>query len=362
MVNLNQKTFRDILSGKDARVGAKALKLSAQLASIPYGLAIRLRNGLYDAKVLKSVAARAVVISIGNITTGGTGKTPLVIWLCRYLEAKGIRCAVLTRGYKTEQGCLSDEPALLAKACPKTAVIVDSNRLAGAEKAIAHGAKVLVLDDGFQHRRLKRDLNILTLDATCPFGYNRVLPGGLLREPVSGVRRASLIVITRYDQVNPTAMQQLQERLTRLAPNVPIVKATHRHTHAVTFGAQQLPLESLRDKQVFAFCGIGNPEAFFDHLSQNQITVVGTRIFNDHHPYTPDDIKAILKEAHTCGANMILCTQKDWVKTALLNPERPDITLAYLAMELEFVEGVEKLKSQVDHLLETIQNTNGTAS
>lgn len=361
MVNLNQKTFRNILSGNDTRVGAKALRLLTRLISGPYGLIIRGRNVLYDRGLLASMAAGIPVISIGNITTGGTGKTPLVIWLCRYLEEKGIRSAVLTRGYKTEQGYLSDEPALLAKACPKTAVVVDSDRLAGAEKAKRHGAKVLVLDDGFQHRRLKRDLNILTLDATCPFGYGHILPAGLLREPMSGIQRATLIVITRYDQVEPTAMQQLEEHLAQLAPEVPVVKATHRHTHAVTFGSKQLPLESLRGKRVYAFCGIGNPDAFLGHLSANEMTVVGTRIFNDHHPYTLDDITGILKDARACGAELILCTQKDWVKTALLNPDRPDITLAYLAMELEFVEGLDCLKTQVDRLLGSIQTTNGIA-
>ena len=354
MVHLNQKAFRDILSGSDTGIGAQALGLLARLVSVPYGLALRSRNFLYDQGLLASIAARIPVISVGNITTGGTGKTPLVIWLCRYLEAKGIRSAILTRGYKTEQGYLSDEPALLAKACPETAVVVDSNRLAGAEKARRHGAKVLVLDDGFQHRRLKRDLNILTLDATCPFGYGRVLPAGLLREPASGVRRATLIVITRYDQVEPTAIEQLEERLARLAPGVPVIKATHHHTHAVTFGCKQLPLESLRGKRVFAFCGIGNPEAFFGHLSLNAMTVVGTQIFNDHHPYTLDDLKAVLKNARACGAEIILCTQKDWVKTALLEPERPEITLAYLAMELDFVEGQDTLKAAIDNLLKTV--------
>ena len=291
-----------------------------RLLSVPYGAAVLGRNLLYDYGLLTSVTATVPVISVGNITTGGTGKTPLVIWLCRMLDAKGLRCAILTRGYKTEQGQMSDEPALLAKACPNTTVVVDPDRAAGAEKAVTrHGANVLVLDDGFQHRRLKRDLNILTLDATCPFGFGHLLPGGLLRESLSGVRRANLIVITRYDQVEPTAMQQLEERLAKLAPGVPVVKATHRHTHAVTFGSKTISLESLRGKRAFVFCGIGNPEAFFGHVSQNDVLVVGTRVFNDHHPYAIEDIKAILKEAHDCDAEVILCTQKDWIKTALLD-------------------------------------------
>jgi tetraacyldisaccharide 4'-kinase len=361
MVCVNQKAFRHILSGNDTSAGAKVLRLLLRFISWPYGFSVWFRNLLYDRGLLPSIAAAVPIISVGNITTGGTGKTPLVIWLCRYLEEKGLRCAILTRGYKTEQGQMSDEPALLAKACPKTTVIVDRDRASGAEKAIGqYGAAVLVLDDGFQHRRLERDLNILTLDATCPFGYGHILPAGFLREPLSGVRRASLIVITRYDQVDTEAMQMLEEQLTALAPEVPVVKAVHQHTHAVTFGSKVLPLDSLRGKRAFVFCGIGNPEAFVNHVQHNQINVVGTQLFNDHHPYTLDNLKAILNAAKKCDAEIVLCTQKDWVKTALLNPDRPEIPLAFLAMELVFVEGIEKLKTKVDCLLEIQPTSSGS--
>lgn len=360
---MNQKTFRDILSCRNNSPGAKVLRLLLQLVSWLYAAVTRARNVLYDRGLLMSASSRVPVISVGNITTGGTGKTPLVIWLCRYLEQKALPAAILTRGYKTEQGLMSDEPAMLAKACPKTAVVVDPNRTAGAQKAITqHGAAVLVLDDGFQHRRLKRDLNILTLDATCPFGYGKVLPAGLLREPLGGVRRADIIVITRYDQVESTAMQELEAVLAKQAAGVPVVKATHRHTHAVTFGAKQIPLDTLRGKKAFIFCGIGNPEAFFGHVRQNGIIIAGTHIFNDHHPFVQEDTKAILGQAKSCGAEMILCTQKDWVKTALLASDNAEIRLAYLAMELEFVEGEDMLKAAIDASLnrrtQEFKNTN----
>lgn len=348
---MNQKTFRQLLSGNNACAGAIVLRLLLRLLSGPYAAAVWARNTLYDRGLLRSITAAAPVISVGNITTGGTGKTPLVIWLCRYLEDKGLRPAILTRGYKTEQGQLSDEPAMLAKACPHTTVVVNPDRAAGAEKAVRQSAaEVLVLDDGFQHRRLERNLNILTLDATCPFGYGHLLPAGLLRESLSGLRRADVLVITRYDQVEPAAMQSLEDQLAALAPGVPVVKATHRHTCAVTFGAKRLPIASLAKKRAYVFCGIGNPDAFFDHVKQSGIVVVGMRVFNDHHPYSPDDIRTILKEARLCGAEWVLCTQKDWVKSALLYPETADITPAYLAMELDFIHGVDILKSQIDGL------------
>ncbi|NLW85041.1 MAG: tetraacyldisaccharide 4'-kinase [Phycisphaerae bacterium] len=353
---MNQKTFRQLLSGTDATAGAKALRVLLRLVSGPYAATVWGRNVLYDRGLLKTAAAAVPVISVGNITTGGTGKTPLVIWLCRMLESKGLRPAILTRGYKSEQEKLSDEPALLAKACPNTAVIVNPDRAAGAAKAVArHAADVLVLDDGFQHRRLKRDLNILTLDATCPFGYGHILPAGLLREPLSGVRRADVIVITRYDQVEPMTIERLQERLAVLATGVPVVKATHRHTRAVMFGEKEIPLASLAGKRAFVFCGIGNPEVFFAHVRQNGIEVAGTRIFNDHHPYTQDEIKALAAEAAACGAEWLLCTQKDWVKTALLHTNNTPITPAYLAMELDFIDGVDILKARIDEVVEKVE-------
>lgn len=293
---------------------------------------------------------RVPVISVGNITTGGTGKTPLVVWLCGYLSGRGAKCAILTRGYRTKPGQVSDEPALLSKAC-KAPVVVDHDRVAGARKAIElHGAQALILDDGFQHRRLKRDMDIVAIDATCPFGYGRMLPAGLLREPVSSLARASAVVITRFDQADDEQVQRLEQEIRRLAPEIPIAKAVHRHTHAVTAGSKRLSLDELRARKVFAFCGIGNPKAFYDCLRQYGMTLTGTRTFDDHHPYTDGDMKSLYKEASACGAEVLLCTQKDWVKSALLAPEKTPAA-AYMAMELEFVEGLDELQKAIEVVL-----------
>ncbi len=293
---------------------------------------------------------RVPVISVGNITTGGTGKTPLVVWLCGYLSGRGVRCAILTRGYRTKPGQVSDEPALLGKAC-KAPVVVDHDRVAGARKAIEqHGAGALILDDGFQHRRLKRDMDIVAIDATCPFGYGRMLPAGLLREPVSSLARADAVVITRFDQADDAQIKRLEEAIRRVAPGVPIAKAVHKHTHAVTAGNATLSLDELRAKKVFAFCGIGNPKAFYDCLRQHGMTLTGTRTFDDHHPYTDGDMKSLYNEASADGAEVLLCTQKDWVKSALLAPARTPAA-AYMAMELEFVEGLDELQKEIERVL-----------
>jgi tetraacyldisaccharide 4'-kinase len=189
------------------------------IAARGYSLVVRLRNFLYSKRRLKIHTADVPVISVGNITTGGTGKTPLVIWLCNTIyqksKIKNQKCgvAILTRGYKTrgtrDEGPFdfaqgrrgtTDELAILAESCPQAKVIVNPDRAAAARRAVGFCAKVLVMDDGFQHRRLRRDLDIVTIDATCPFGYGRLLPAGLLREPVASLRRADAAVVTRCDQ------------------------------------------------------------------------------------------------------------------------------------------------------------------
>jgi tetraacyldisaccharide 4'-kinase len=348
---LNHDTYRKIVSGQDQRPGIGLLRILLSAAAVGYGVVMRGRNLLFAIGILRSRTASVPVISIGNITTGGTGKTPLVIWLCNYLRGKGLHSSILTRGYKTAPDQITDEPALLARACPDTDVIVNPNRVAGAQKATSvHQAQVLVLDDGFQHQRLKRNLDIIAVDATCPFGYGRVLPAGLLREPKTGLSRADAVIITRFDQADAEQVRQLEQEIQAISPNIPIAKAVHRHTGAVTFQNDKLDLEALRSKTIFAFCGIGNPNAFFRCLEQSGLSLADTQIFDDHHAYTQEEMKQIFERARSCGAEMILCTQKDWVKSALLSPEEEGVVFAYLAMELDFLDGLDKITPLIDNL------------
>lgn len=328
--------------GKTALAGTAHPTTSADATPSPAAPGLPLEKG--------ESLNRVPVFSVGNITTGGTGKTPLVVWLCNALSGRGVKCAILTRGYRTKPGQMSDEPALLGKAC-KAPVVVDHDRVAGARKAIAqHGARALILDDGFQHRRLKRDMDIVAIDATCPFGYGRMLPAGLLREPVSSLARADAVLITRFDQAEDEQMRRLEQTIRTYAPGIPIAKAVHRHTHAVMTGSRRLSLDELRAKKVFAFCGIGNPKAFYDCLRQHGMTLTGTRTFDDHHPYTDSDMKSLYQQASAGGAEILLCTQKDWVKSALLAPEKTPAA-AYMAMELEFVEGLDNLQEAIEKVL-----------
>jgi len=346
---LDQNAYRNLVAGTDISCGKKTLRLALKAVSCVYSAAVRSRNWMYDRHLLKSHRCESTVISIGNITTGGTGKTPLVIWLCNYLSEKEQNLAVLTRGYKSEHGKLSDEPAILAKSCGAARVIVDSDRVRGAQKAITQSsAKVLVLDDGFQHRRLRRDLDIIAIDATCAFGYDKILPAGFLREPLKGLKRAGAVVITRYEQAQPEAADGIVERIKKLNPDVLIAKAVHEHPFAVMIKGQKLTIEQLREKKIYAFCGIGNPDAFMNNLKNLELNIVGHKIYNDHHNYSENDISDIYEESRYMGADIVLSTEKDWVKTALLVKPQSDIIFAYLALKLRFVEGGDELKQLVD--------------
>lgn len=345
---------RRLISGRISGPAGWVLRFLLAVVSVFYGLAIRLRNGLYRRGVLKIRRVEVPVISIGNLTTGGTGKTPLVIWTVRRLLDRGLRCAVLTRGYKTRPGTISDEPAILAKSCGGADIVVDPDRIRGAHKAIERfGAQVLVMDDGFQHRRLARDLDILAVDATCPFGFGKILPAGLLREPVSALRRADAVVITRYDQVSAEKLNELTEKIRYYAPAIPIALAAHINPFVKIHRGPELPLDGIRERKILAFCGVGNPEAFFRRLDMHGFDVIVKRVFGDHYPYRERDVADILQHARLAGADLILTTQKDWVKTALFFEKISPIELAYLGLELDFTEGGDTIDALIDKTLNT---------
>jgi len=346
---LNQNFYRNLVAGVNGSFGRRLLRFVLRLISAAYKIAVGLRNFCYDKHLLRTCGAGAPVISVGNITTGGTGKTPLVIWLCRVLEKRSLKYAVLTRGYKVSGAEFADEPVILARSCPGAKIVVDPDRVAAARKTVAEfGTDVLVMDDGFQHRRLRRDLDIVAVDATCPFGYGRLLPAGLLREPVKSLRRADALVITRYDQATTEQVQQLQERIEQVAPHLAIAKAIHKHPCAKAAKGQSLSISELKEKVIFAFCGIGNPGAFMNRLREYELNVVGSKVYGDHHDYSGEDISGIYDEARSRGADLILSTEKDWVKSSLLVPRDDDIIFAYLAVELEFVEGVDKIEVLIE--------------
>jgi tetraacyldisaccharide 4'-kinase len=337
--------------GHDVGWRSFVLRGAMWLPSVLYGVVMRVRNICYDKGIIKVHNAGVPVICIGNVTTGGTGKTPLVIWLAESLRQKGVKCVILTRGYKTQKGMLSDEPAILVKSCPDAKVVVNPDRVVGAKKAVEeYGAQVLVMDDGFQHRRLGRDLDIVAVDATCPFGGGMMLPAGLLREPVSALKRAGAVVITRSDQASPMQIQLIENAVRKANPAAVIARAAHAPVQAKMLKGKPVTIAELKTRKIYAFCGIGNPDGFFGTLNGLGLRLVGTRVYDDHYDYSVEDVRVIFKEATLKGARTILTTQKDWVKMALpASREGSEVLpLAYLDIRLEFLDGEDKIVELID--------------
>jgi tetraacyldisaccharide 4'-kinase len=282
--------------------------------SIPYGAAARLRGMLYRSGVFRQRRLDGTVISVGNLTVGGTGKTPMVLWIAERLTAEGHRPAILTRGYRGRGQSdaagmpTSDEVALLRERLGARAQLgVGKNRYEIGRTLERHGAKWFILDDGFQHLRLARDADIVLLDSTDPFGGGQVLPAGRLREPRSALERADLVVITRSDHA--PALETVIGRFTQ----APIFYALAELESVVRAPAMVVSLNE-RDRQgakFFAFCGIGNPAAFFDDLRRWGLTVTGQHSYRDHHRYSLAELRALEKAGAAAGADALICTEKD---------------------------------------------------
>jgi len=294
--------------------------------SVLYGAVMRTRQSLYRRGTFHSTKLDRPVISVGNITTGGTGKTPLVGWVTRTLAAEGKRVCILTRGYGRDNpdrrvvvsdghtvlatpAEAGDEPFLLATNLLGSAVVISSaDRVTASQEAIKEfGVDCFVLDDGFQHLRVKRDLNILTIDATNPWGGGHLLPYGRLREPRSGVSRADCIVITRCDQANN--IDALREEILRLNTKAPIFQSRMKIVHVV-------PLRSFETGRPpksphAAFCAVGNPRSFFNQVPNE---VVLEKAFPDHHRYSQNEIDSLIEDAKNAGAHSLITTAKDAVK------------------------------------------------
>jgi tetraacyldisaccharide 4'-kinase len=293
--------------------------------SFAYAAVVGLRNRYYNdnAHVRR---ASIPVVSVGNITVGGTGKTPFVIELVRRLQQMSRRPAIVTRGYGARAGAAPDEVIEFQQALPGVTTIINPDRHAGALDAAAAGCDIAVLDDGFQHRRLYRDLDVVLIDALDPWGGGYVLPAGRLREPAGGLRRADLVVITRANQSIASEVAEIRERVAKHAPDAPVLTSNVAVAGVTGLAGDPADAETLRGRKSFAICGLGNPKSFYDLVAAAGATVLGVRSFPDHYAYAAADIDPIVAAARRVGADAVLCTRKDWVKLApLLQKSRGDV-------------------------------------
>ncbi len=312
-----------------------------------YTAAVRRRNRRYDDGRAIVHRVGVPVISVGNLTLGGVGKTPLVAWLARRFSNQGVRVAVVSRGYGAKPGTPNDEALELRRLLPNVPHLQDADRVAAACRAVAEfGARVIVLDDGFQHRRLGRDLDIVVLDALQPFGFGRVFPRGLLREPFEGLRRADAIILSRADLVAKDARQAIWKTVRLHAPQTITAETVARAAQARLGRRRRLFAGHHARTACSRLLRLGNPAGFRGTLDACGCRVVGFREFPDHHRYRPADLDALSAWADKLGASAVLCTGKDLAKLSVEWLGR--VPLWALAVEVEFLAGQESLESQLN--------------
>ena len=346
------------------------------LASLGYGVVVHLHNRFYDTFRSQVLTVPVPVISVGNLTVGGTGKTPLVAWLAKRLLQTGLRVAILSRGYKASAAttCLPSEHAgsdtfaatysqqiyndegreLLAE-IPGILLRQGKNRIELARKAIADGAQVLLLDDGFQHRQLHRDLDIVLIDATNPWGYGYLLPRGLLRESRSGLGRADVIVLTRCDLVSENRCRELQQQIAQMAPQAVIARARHAPVCLVNSEGNVAALQQLRGQKIIAFCGVGNPAAFFESLRQLGAEIVASCFCPDHCDYSQILDKLRNWASAYSQASIAVTTRKDLVKLPMR--QLAGKPLWALVTEFAWIEGGDILWQRVRQILRLSETT-----
>ncbi len=349
-------SFRGLLleaaAAREPTLGQRLGRGALGAIALGYAAAIGIRNAGYAFRLLPVHRLACRVVCVGNVTVGGTGKTPTVAMLARRLSAAGSRVCILLRGYgRTGTGVAvvsdgqdllldwrqaGDEAVLLGRLLPGIPVLVGADRVEAGNLALRRfGPDTILLDDGFQHRRLYRDVDLVLLDATDPFGGGHLLPRGRLREPPGALRRAQAILLSRADQAS--ALAELRRRLERMAPGIPQVLTRHRPTGlAGLAGGEARPPEALRGARVLAVSGIANPAGFHRTLADLGAVLAGTLAFPDHHPYGRDDLRRVESMAREVGAEAIVTTEKDAVR---MPPGRSAPPLLALRVELEVTEG-----------------------
>jgi tetraacyldisaccharide 4'-kinase len=358
MVKAVQQFGLRVINGQERSLIGRAVRVGLTIAEPFYAGVMRLRNWCFDHRIRRILDLGRPTISVGNITTGGTGKTPVVLWLANAMRERGHRPAVLLRGYGSTRSGVSDEQTLLAQSLndagsevlrragsevQKTpaSILVRANpsRVEAAKSVLLDDPSVdlFILDDGFQHRKATRTFDLVLISAVEPFGYDHVLPRGLLREPLAGLKRASAFLITHS---SPARDSKIEAALRDINAAAPIFRADHiQATIRVASTDQRLPIAQLSGENVFVFAGIGDPESFARQLESAGCAIVAHRWFADHHPYVANDIDSLAAAAKDAGASWLLTTQKDWVKIAGVLPSPLPIPIGVVELSIAFADG-----------------------
>lgn len=350
---MTRQEYFELISGRRTGALAELQRVGLALASVPYGLGAMARNRGYEWGLLPIQRTSLPVISVGNLTTGGTGKTPFAAWLARWFRQREVRVCFVSRGYGAGATGSNDEALVLEQSCPDVPHLQNPNRYAAAEIArMELASQLIVLDDGFQHRRLARDLDIVLIDAVNPWGYGHWLPRGLLREPRGELSRADVVVLTRVDQVDRDQLQKLQQEVQGLNPAVTVVQAAFPPAGVRAWGGELQPMSAVPGAAVAAFCGIGNPQAFEHSLHLAGYRVLAFRAFPDHHRYTRKEVAELGEWVRQVQPVQVLTTQKDLVKLEITT--LGEVPLRAVEIETRLQQGEADLEQRLRAILEKV--------
>jgi len=342
-MNRLKQYIRDLMYDKKRGALSQVVKLGLLALSYIYGLAVLLHNFFSKVKLLKSYKSRTAVISVGNITLGGTGKTPFAIMLAENFAQKNKKTAVLIRGYGNDEWKMLKEK--LGRCGVK--VLVGKDRVRSAREAENSGISVVILDDGFQHRRLKRDIDIVLLDSTNPFGNGRLFPRGILREPMTALKKADIIVLTKADKGKEN-IAGIERSLRKIAPGKLVLKA--EHAPGRLFDIRERIIEEasyIRGKTVCMLSGICDGSYFKYTVEKIGAHIELEFIFPDHYAYGAADLGRVLGECRRKGIDIIITKEKDAVKLRKIPIEISKPRILALSVELELTRG----KEEIDALL-----------
>lgn len=355
MAIFSAETFREVVSGQRQGLLPAALRMLLATAEPVYAAVVARKNRRYDNGGLPITRVDVPVISVGNLTVGGTGKTPFVVWLAKRFRQRNIAVTLISRGYGQSRGP-NDEAREIAATLPDVPQLQNPDRIAAAQQAIAEQrADVIILDDAFQHRRLARELDIVLIDALEPFGYGRLLPRGLLREPVANLRRAHVIALSRADAVSAERRDEIRSIVAQHAPQAVWLELVHQPVALIDHAGNREPLSNWQGKPLAAFAGIGNPAGFQHTLAHCGLNVQTFRALADHQDYSPAVVESLSHWLRTQAVvEAVVCTHKDLVK--LPREALGEIPLRALQIELAITRGEDELT----RLLQTVVATSAT--
>ena len=349
-----KKYFYELMTDQRKDWLAQILKIVLLILSFFYWVGIKIILWMYQKKILKTKRMPKAVISVGNITVGGVGKTPLVRLIAMMLKRRNLKPAILTRGYMAK-GRISDEAEMLKSQLKDVSVLVGSNRYQMAQDFLrVNKADVFILDDGFQHWSLFRNFNIVAIDTTCPFGNLFLIPRGILREPMDSLRRADIFILTKTD-LGKENIKKICQRIKQFQPAAAIVETIHNPVALININnsGDKKDTSAVSGHSACLFSGIGDPQSFEESTKFLKVDVKKHFIFMDHYSYSKNDIERIVHYCRVHNIKTVITTQKDAARLAeLLHLFSRELNVFILEIEMKILKGEQDLEKRIFYFLD----------